>query len=286
MAGIDRRLDTSMQRPPQAVRDAAKKAEQLINTRRVRPEDFRGRVGFDEGQIDAHLAQVANLRTKFKTPDEEFAKILEAILALETADLFGAGTRSMVASEYDDYVNGVDMALIVQDKDKQVIFALAVDATLGESTAGQKIKRILDAIERSEGATIEYFKSGARAEKLTDLPRAVIGLDQSSVRELAALWKRDELHTLSRHPLRRIIVEEIASQTQAYARLATQLGKQNMAEVYERASRTLAVLERSVKGIPYKTPEFDAESDPVFSYMQMVIKNIAPQQRRILRSEP
>lgn len=129
--------------------------------------------------------------------------------------------KGIKTSDYDDYMNGVDMVLEYQRANNPAHhLGLGVDVTFSNHLE-KKLEQIKQEIEVGRLVSLKYFDSPAshfRGE-LRKIPRAVVGFDIGTIRRLA---KERQLHgsVPKNDPLRFIMLEQLRLQTETYAQHA------------------------------------------------------------------
>lgn len=124
-------------------------------------------------------------------------KLFEAIVATksEAVKWFGENTKVVVLSKFDDYINGGDIMLEMQN-DKNEIVRIMVDLTtsIQESEATDKIKKTYKLIESGKLSEAKYFKSKVDATKgkINPSARVIIGISPDSLGELCGEFNQTE----------------------------------------------------------------------------------------------
>ncbi|MBI1998756.1 MAG: hypothetical protein HYS73_00270 [Parcubacteria group bacterium] len=217
----------------------------------LNPNDFRGIPGYTDEEIDVDIKNVHDKERRFDeedTPEQKeqkkFAKMLEAMLneLIELHDWLGPNAETITTSDHDDIVNGVDMVVEFQDKEKKSAshLALAVDVTFA-SDIGKKIDRIKEGIKNGELSRIKYFASEflEHSGELTDIPRVIIGADVNTIKNLGALWLAEDKKALAGHEMQKVILEEVRIQLEVFAAYAQTKNQEKVAEIYEKTLQTI-----------------------------------------------
>jgi hypothetical protein len=246
---------------PPVLAQAHAKASRLIAAEAIKPDSFKGLYG-DE-VIAKDLAQAHSLEARFNHDNERADKmgaIFEGVV-LEQAELsnwLGQSAETIKSSAYDDYVNGIDMMIEFDaDKNSPKHLALAVDLTFGTASLKKKFDRIRKEIDADELGHMKYFRSersGYRGE-LSQLPRAIVGVEHDTVAQLAALWVNDHKPQLAQHEVQRIIAEELNQQMKTFLAYARKKKSEKAISAYERASRITGMMVEEKKKIAFN--EFD-----------------------------
>jgi hypothetical protein len=195
---------------------------------------------------------------------DKIAAVLEAIILTEgeMSEWFG-NAQVLKSARYDDYTNKIDLVVEwYSPEDGSRILALAVDVTFGESTSWQKLNDIKSEILRGQLGSMRYFRDnrGDIWGTRKNIPRVVIGVNKSSVEELAGLWINDEKKKLGAHPVQRVLLEEMYSQMLAMQEFAQAKGMQKIAESYLPGLTIIKKLLQEKRALNYG----DLNQDPVF----------------------
>lgn len=187
------------------------------------------------------------------------ALIFEALVLDQTerSNWLGENAMTVRASKFDDYANGVDMIVEFPEEISRHL-ALAVDVTTSEMLA-KKFSRIREEIDRGRLSRVKYYDSKNFRGELKNVPRIIIGADQSSVRQAGELWLENKNKELAVHPMQNIILDEIVFQLKAFSDYAAGRGKKEIADSY---NNSLKIIERIIRE---KNALFPPENDRVFS---------------------
>lgn len=130
---------------------------------------------------------------KQESPEElrhrKLATVFEAIVHehAELSEWFGPDAETIKPSRYDDIKNGIDTVAELKETGNSVArIAMGIDVTFSHD-AELKFERIKKEIESGKLAEVKYFYSESSdiKEKLSNLPRVVIGADEKTIREVA-----------------------------------------------------------------------------------------------------
>lgn len=115
-----------------------------------------------------------------------YGKILEAII-MEFGNAWIPGFFSL-SSKYDDFKNGIDMFLEMED-DQKNIHRLGIDVTSDENRINQKLDSSIDKFKEGYFQNVKYYKSELD-EKIgpESVPRLIAGADSKEMLELARLF--------------------------------------------------------------------------------------------------
>jgi hypothetical protein len=263
-AFAEKRRKSALEAERKEVDAVYKKAvERLAASGSIDPDDFDN---YDPMIINEDLKYVEEMEKRFdkdKTPESEqaqkLATVLEAILhdQIELNDWLGPDVMTRKASKYDDYKNGIDSIAEFHQETGVQHLALAMDVTY--SVHGNvKLKRIKEDIDRGQLSTVKYFESsdGSFRGSLSQVPRVVIGVDATEIKNLAELWVKRKNKELAVHPVQIKILEEVEMQLRAFQAYAVKIGKQRVADIYARQLRLI----ESIKGLPEKVELAKKES--------------------------
>jgi hypothetical protein len=223
----------------QVILEAFKEAKEKSDKERIEPADFKDLYSEESIQEDQKLA--AELSLKFEESDNpeanKMALILEEIFSeqIELNEWLGEGVTTRKSSLFDDFINGVDEIIEIEEENSVNHLAVAIDVTFGTSL-DKKFDRIKKEIESGELATVKYFENSERTFKgrLSKVPRVVIGTNKDSLVKLAKLWVERNNKELSEHPIQLEILDEISLQLEAYRDYAQKLNKEDIVKILDR----------------------------------------------------
>lgn len=185
-------------------------------------------------------------RERYQTEEaRRLAYIMEVLLQEEgeLSEWFGREASTSMASEYDDWKNGVDAIVEFEIEGGAQHLALAVDFTLIHGLL-DKIQQIKGDIDAGHAAQVKYFKSGRPGAKpgLENVAKVVVSCDVGTLMEAAVFWKqkasknktrsREAREELADHPIQMIVLREIQKQLEMYRVYAETSGKQKFADLY------------------------------------------------------
>lgn len=254
------RIDGNFEDKP-LIQRAHKKAGQLFEREAIKISSFADLYGDEvianDEQKVARLKKVFELEKRGKIP----ADILEAIILQEAelSDWFGPHASTIKTSEFDDFINGVDLTVEFNEPQRSAShLALAVDGTFGATTISKKFDRIKAEIDRGELATIKYFESQNSSFKgrLSFVPRVVIGVDKEALLRLAGMWTLEEKKELAAHPISQLILLQTHAQLRAFAAYAERNGKDKLARPF---ANSIAIIEEVLKGKSTTSLDFLAD---------------------------
>ena len=238
--------------------EAYKRALERFEHDRIQPEDFADLYSADV--ISSDLEYVRRIEERTKRDDAalgyvESAKwgvVLEEVFAdqIELNDWLGEGVNTRKASRYDDLQNGVDEIIEMAEESSINYLALAVDVTYSEKKFQKKFSKIRSEIDSGELATVKYFANseGSFRGRLAKVPRVVVGVNRTTLAELAKLWIERDNKALADHPAQFQILDEINVQLESFRKYAERLGRGDIVRIYD---RQLALL-RKIRTSPAK----------------------------------
>ncbi len=237
-------------------------AKKVLDKERIDLNEFIGI--YPESEIKEDLEYLGYLQQKFESDNVEqkrlkkMADILEVIVYERAKESKWLKGEAVLSSQYDDWVNKVDMVLEYPDektgKDKTNRLALAIDATFS-SYVGDKLREIKDRIDKGRLGEIKYFYSKTHKGSLEKVPRVVIGVDFPLLKDLMGLWllnqegfsknKEKIRHLLDQHVAQHYFIRQIREQLQIFADYAGHLSKRSdrHKEIEEIFRRDLAIIE-------------------------------------------
>jgi len=219
--------------------------------------------------VDSDLAYVAEMERIFAMSYKdlsdveriihEMAKAFEMIVSqqIESSNWLGETAMTVQASKYDDFRNGVDTIVKLDNKEASTHLALAIDVTASTGLQ-KKFDRIKSEIDNGVLTRVKYFVSESmdvRGEK-KNVPRVVIGADREKIIDLIDKWVKKDNKALAQHVIQAVVLEEIITQLEAFAKYAELVEQTNAAEAYKKALAILTGI-RKEKGL---SPELLAEA--------------------------
>lgn len=252
--------------------------------RRIKETDFEDlygskRVGADIKEIERIRQEIETRQSENDRIVEKKSKLFEAILSkqIEEQNWMGEEVMTVVASNYDDIKNGVDMVLEFTAEETSGL-ALAVDltTTINPEILRAKLERIQDEIKIGKLTRVKYFKSEAEdfRDGLENIPRVIVCADQKTLEDLSQLfldyesaarniksyrktgdsagekrWQEEfkkSREIIKNHPVQRQILEEIKIQLERYYKLAeyySQASKEIKDKMKEKYVKFLKIIE-------------------------------------------
>jgi len=261
------------------VRSAHEKAIKVLKDQEVSLDDFSGLRGYGPEVIQADKEKVVNLEHKFSQEMKsnprvkeslEFAKIIEAIIIenIELSDWMGETAETLPVSRYDDYVNGVDTIVEMDEgNDSATHLVLGIDVTIANEMT-KKLDRIKREIDHNELAKVKYFNSESlhfRGE-MKNIPRVVIALDGQTAGELIGFWTQPTggKDALAGHFIQHQILEEIKIQLETFREYCRQGKHEELASQYECSLKV-------IDGVISKKKEVVRHRDEAFSELKRQI---------------
>ena len=254
------RIDTKDNFEQLTLDKAFERAKTIIEKAEIQPEDFGDVYDADEIRDDIQYVERIERRIEEQETSEQkkhkkLATVFEAIVHehAELSEWFGPDAETIKPSRYDDIKNGVDTIAELKEGGKSVThLAMGIDVTFSVD-AEKKFKRIKQEIENGTLAEVKYFHSEYMEvrERLSNVPRVVIGADEKTIRELSTLWLEGRKKELGNHPIQFQILEEIADQLKVYKAYAETVGQPGLAAMYEKVMRSVRDI-RKKKGMTMK----------------------------------
>lgn len=235
---------------------------------------------YGEENVNRDLAKVAKKEQRLTVDTQTIhAEVLEAMLyeQISSGNWFGETATAIKTSKYDDYFNGSDLVLEIEEATRSLShLSLSVDVTFGTMTEEKKFSAIKANIDNEVLGRIKYFhseKGGFRGE-LSKVPQVVIGIDKEMLITLASLWadkgglKDEYREVLANHPVQRVIFAEILLQLQTFKIYAENTKRDSLVPVYKKSIDILEGILRS------KAPASlgDLRNDKVFTAIREALK--------------
>lgn len=187
----------------------------------------------------------------------------------------GANTESIKTAEFDDVKNGIDEILEIKTKPHAASYlGLAIDVTHGDDLAN-KMERAKQEILKGKMATLKYFNGPDFKGTMKNVPRVVIGVDRKMLMELIDLWVNKKNKSLADHPVKYLIIEEVARQLGSFQKFAEKNGQieivNKIKTVFEAVNRIKLSIssEKEFKDIVYQH-EDDKVFDAINRYLEIM----------------
>lgn len=253
------------------LKEAYEKATEELEDERFDMESFVDHYG--ETAVNTDIARVEKLKAVFaadeaRDPEQRetnrLASILEGIISdqIYSSEWFGPGVESKPTSEFDDYVNGIDLVTIFNIKDMaQTHLGLAIDVTFS-SYPSKKIKRIKDEIRTGKMPNLKYYEDDVSRGEIKQVPRILLAVSADNTRRAAETWVTDK-NGLVDSPMKAQLVMQITGQLELYRDFALQLGdaRADIAAVYDRQLRIFTDL---VSGLDLESLQTTEEAQEHF----------------------
>jgi hypothetical protein len=301
-------------RMPTAIKLAADKAEGVFAEDAMNPRHFADisplelpkewRAAYTNDAIRRDLEQIQKLEDSWKIPPKvstnnektedqakqwwattegkRYARALEGILFMhaELSDWLGPNVMMRKTSDFDDYVNGIDLvAEFAHPNQNERHLALAIDVTFSTRSAtdygkSDKTANIKRAIERGALGNIKYFEGRKDGREyrgpLLDVPRVVIGAEKKTLEELSTLWINGKNKELAKHTVQYVLLREMEEQLGCYMAYAEKVGNTTAAKKYKEAYEIIRDIVRQ-KNMP---EEGEWEEDRVLQEIQRQLEMI------------
>jgi hypothetical protein len=235
------------------------------------------------------------LKDKFNemiTPSQErtnkVGAVFEAIVIdeAESSEWLGSGAILYPASQYDDFMNGVDaVAEFKKEENESDFLALAMDVTFSSDIENieKKINRVLKSVKDGVLTSLKYFVDENGNQSKMEVPRVVIGAEAAMVGELMQLWnmknsaieenRKKAKSTLGQHIFQTKMLLEIEMQLKGYGKFAKDHGQPEIADLYENALRIIEdVIEEKRELIENHRTQI--ENDQVFQLIKKSVESL------------
>lgn len=174
----------------------------------------------------------------------KIAEVFEAIVITqsEMSNWLGPNAHTLKTSRFDDFVNKVDMlAEWTSVSEGKSILALAVDVTFSAGAIAKKMAAIKAEIDSGQLGSVRYFKDidGSFLGTRRNVPRAVIGVSEAMVGELASLWVNGEKKELGVHAVQKLLVNQMSQQLAYMRSYAERTGRDHIVQAYDQALATM-----------------------------------------------
>lgn len=180
----------------------------------------------------------------------KMAQVFEAVVLDESAKAgwLGENATTLKTSDYDDFVNKIDMiAEWHRPGEGTQVAAIGVDATFGTTGLTKKFKEMREGIETGKLASLRYFKDtrGDYTGTRNNISRTIVGVSQPVVEELANHWINGRSEELANHPAQRVIAIQMRAQLEAGLKLAERVGQAAAASSMRNLLAVIAPIEQS-----------------------------------------
>jgi len=210
---------------------------------RISIESFKGSGVFPDRIIDADMAHVLKLQESYRriadkqTPQEraihEEAKTIEKMLphTIREAGWLGE-VDTILASVYDDYVNGVDTIIQIR-KPGAGTFGMEMDLTSSRNEMMEKIKEATQRLRTRGPSVVKYYDSPTTGKVgSVQLPRIIFGDSRNIMTDFATIAAeaysdtpnmkaREQLRT---HKLRDDFINVLKYQLDYFGKISRDLG--------------------------------------------------------------
>ena len=252
---------------------AYEKAQDVL-AERIQELDFVGvyckeEIGTDKEEVARRKLKAEAGQTKEKDKLKKVADVFEAVV-LEQGELsqwFGEHGFTIGASEYDDWVNGIDLLVEFRkpNSPEAPLLALGIDVTFSVDVT-DKFDRLRKQIEDGSLAKMKYSASGHSEEKGSrdNLPEVIVGVSVKTVNELQELWLDENQIALEQHRVQIMILMEIKEQLLTFIEYSRSLNDKRLVGIFE---NRLTIIEQILgkKNNIYLQVANELERDPVYS---------------------
>jgi hypothetical protein len=196
---------------------------------RPKISDFSGIYGSEELKRNAQFVEKRkldssenSLSSQIRT-QKQYANIMEATMAWhgEMNEWFGPESHVVLASEYDDIANKVDVVVSLPGKSGSGRRHIAIDVTFSKENVTNKIADARRLAAEGKRVLVKYYACEETDEKGGILaPRVIVGMGREKIEELASLWQQGKNAALGNHEVQIMILGEVLGQLRFFAREA------------------------------------------------------------------
>lgn len=237
----------------------------------VKMEKFEDQYGKDEIAADLEKIRIKKEHIeesgqKTESTKKKRSQILEGVLTeqIELSNWFGNDVSTVVASEFDDLFNGIDLILELGDTDN-----VGIDVTSTTERIEKKLSIIKEHILRGYLSQAKYFQSEKHdpKRKIKRLPQLIVGVGSELVQEISELWlTTNSLRIAGKSPLELseeqrtlvrqareglannriavLLLQQIKTQLETFEKFAQSKGQAKAAKKFK---RLLFVIEEKLK---------------------------------------
>lgn len=245
----------------------------------------------------------ARIEEKKKNYSETYGakrgKIAEALLSeqIELSNWLGDDVLTIVPSEFDDLINGVDIAVEFEREEGFKHLALGLDITSSAKEIRHKLFEARKHILAGDLTLMKYFmseKSHIRGE-VSQIPWLLIGIDKKLLKELCALRlaqtpppneaglsEETKKHlaeermkarsALAGHRVRDLILEEIEMQLKFFMEFADKNKQEAIAGKFETLFELISSLRREIPPLSPKEAEANENSEVLKTFRKELPK--------------
>lgn len=224
-----------------------KRREAKRNGEALSESQFKDDYSVGETERDKNLSKRLRKRLKSELENNktlrEFYKdsfVFETILFehIELSEWLGAEAETILPSDYDDIVNGIDV-IVRFDTDESVdseYLGVAVDVTSSEDgdSLQKKFEKIKDLIENGRLSRLKHFKARGSEEPGLDVPRVIVGTDHANLDNLKEKWLSGDKKALALDSFQFKMLYMMRAQLRSFRNYSKALGHLEMAAVYDR----------------------------------------------------
>lgn len=254
---------------------------------------------YHEG-VELDKALVEEKRRHFsETFSAKRGKIAEALLSeqAELSEWLGKDAMTIVPSEFDDFINGVDIAVEFEREEGFKHLALGLDITSSAREIRGKLLEARKHISKGDLTKIKYFiseKSHIRGE-ISKIPWLLIGIDKKMLRELCDLRltqmpppneaglseetrkrlseeRMKARKALAEHRVRNLILEELEMQLKFFMEFADKNNQEAIAGIFENLLELISSLLREAPPLSPKNAEANETSEVLKTFREELPK--------------
>lgn len=257
-------------------------AKQHIQEAAIDIDSFRDLYG--EAVVDTDNAEVKRLREIFARNEKTvlpngvtFEQVKQLSEISESFLLRGLNEAKWVpycggikTSEYDDYINGIDLVLEFQKADNPAShIGLGVDVTFSNNLT-RKIAKVKQEITTGRLASVKYFDSPNShiRGQLRQVPHGVVGFDLDALQRISNYHKAHG-EMPANDPLRSVAFHQLNMQMQKFADYAEKINSPSLSTL-RKTSKFVDLLTTYVKDRNPHFTKFVQESEQVHNLAKTI----------------
>lgn len=250
--------------------------------------------------VELDKARIEEKKKHFiETFSAKRGKIAEAILSeqIELSNWLGQEASTIVPSEFDDMINGVDVAVEFEKEEGFKHLALGLDITSSAREIRRKLFEARKHILKGDLTQIKYFiseKSHIRGE-ISRIPWLLVGIDKKLIRELCELRlaqtpppneaglseetrrhfseeRKNARQSLAGHRVRSLILEELEMQLKFFMEFADRNKLEAIAGKFETLLELISSLKREVPPLSLKEAKNNENSEALKTFREELPK--------------
>lgn len=176
--------------------------------------------------------------TEKETHQHKLSTITEALFTdgVSRYKWLGEGMESYVVSLYDDYYNYIDGVVRFSRKQEEFEgFAVDLHCGLDEETLQNKFNHLVKNTIDGKMSALDYLlDSNEEPLPPIEIPKFIIAIPAKQAKELFALWHANNTEALKNHPIKNLVMQQVAAQADALYLVAKRNGQDSFAEMLAR----------------------------------------------------